>query len=64
MVQKEGRDFVVYDLKVARRYQDKDDKWQDTSLFSVQDMADLRLVASKLEERFRLKVGTSGENGE
>ena len=62
-IQKDGKDIVVYDLKVVRGYKDKDEKWHDTSIYSPQDMADLRLVASKLEERFRLKVGTSS-NGD
>jgi hypothetical protein len=57
---KAGQEFEAVSVRVERRYQDKDGKWQSTSSFRPNDLPRLALVAQKAFEY----VATAPEGAE
>jgi hypothetical protein len=52
---KTGEDIAYYTVSIERSYKDKNDQWQTTQSFRVNDLPRLALVVNKAYEYLNLK---------
>lgn len=51
---KNGEDVVFKTISLKRSYKDKDEKWQSTSSFRINDLPKVELVAKKAYEHIMM----------
>lgn len=52
---KDGKDAVFFTVTIERNYKDKEDKWQTTSSFRVNDLADAMQLAEAMRMELKMK---------
>jgi len=52
---------VVFNVNIERNYRDRDDNWQTTNSFNLNDLPKVALVAQKAYEYIVLKEQDSGQ---